>query len=201
MQKELVAQGAEAKLYMTKYLGRKALLKERVPKGYRNPALDGRIRFSRTRDEALLLRSAREAGVRTPVVFKIERKRASLWMEFVEGKRLKEALDGKSLELCREAGGETAKMHSAGIVHGDLTTSNIIVEDGKTAFIDFGLGFKSGKEEDFAVDLLNFKKTYMATHCSLPEGWRMFVEGYRRGGGRKSVVERISAIESRARYH
>ncbi len=201
MQKKLIAHGAEAKLFKTEYLGKKALLKERVPKGYRDAELDEKIRFARTRDEAMLLHAARTAGIRTPVVFKIEKKKASLWMEFIEGKRLKEFLSKKSVGICERVGKEIARMHLAGIVHGDLTTSNIIVEGNGIAFIDFGLGFKSSKEEDFAVDLLNFKKTFEATHCSLQKGWDLLVKRYLDGKGKKSVVERVDVVEARGRYH
>ncbi len=231
MIKELIAQGAEAKIFSSEYLGKKTVLKERVPKGYRNSELDEIIRFERARDEAMLLQSARKAGVRSPAVYRIDKKNAGIEMEKIKGERLKDCLSKENVLLCRLAGEQVSKLHSAGIVHGDLTTSNMIVEEDKSgnkatedkttkrkttenktaknkaigsktiAFIDFGLGFKTNKEEDFAVDLLNFKKTYEATHCSVEDGWKLFLEGYLAEKGKKEIVSRIAIVEGRGRYH
>ena len=112
-------------------------------------------------------------------------------------------MEKKNLEICREIGKAIARMHEADLIHGDLTTSNILLEGGKLYFIDFGLGFYSKKIEDKAVDLLVFKKTYEATHCNLPEGWGMILEGYLKeyGAAGKAIAGQIEKIEQRARYH
>ena len=93
-------------------------------------------------------------------------------------------------------------MHEANLVHGDLTTSNILVEEKELSFIDFGLGKTSAKLEDKAVDLLVFRKTFEATHVELmPKGWDLIIEGYLSNGGKKQVLEQMKKVEERVRYH
>ena len=201
-EKILIRQGAEANLYKSEYLGKDALIKERIPKSYRNAELDSEIRKKRTKEEAQLLHNAKMLGVRTPLIYEIEREGSAIIMEFIEGKRMKDALNGKNLNLCKLLGNKIGILHANGIVHGDLTTSNIIIHNGAPTFIDFGLGFYSRKIEDFAVDLLNFKKTYNATHFNLPGGWELLLRGYMKESGAraKQVIKQVAEIEARARY-
>ncbi len=199
---ELLRQGAEAKLFRARFEGKKALLKKRVPKAYRNKELDDRLRSTRTTGEATLLRKARSLGVNTPQVYSVDKAGKEILMEFVEGKRLKDVLTGKNLGLCKQVGEAIALMHENGLIHGDLTTSNVMVKGKELFFIDFGLGKQSKKLEDKAVDLLVFKKTFEATHVELmPRGWEMILEGYLGKGGKKEVLVQMKKVEERARYH
>jgi Kae1-associated kinase Bud32 len=118
--------------------------------------------------------------------------------------RVKEIIEEKK-ELCSLIGKEIKKMHSVGIVHGDLTTSNIIYinnknskDSGKIFFIDFGLGYFSKKTEDLATDLVVFKKTFNSTHSSLKKGWELVLEGY---APNEQMIKQMEKIEKRARYH
>lgn len=198
----LLRSGAEASLFETKYFGRKALLKKRLPKSYRHKELDEKIRLDRTRQEAWLLHRAKEAGIRTPCIYRIDRKNSEILLEFVEGKRAKEALNKKNQKkLCGTIGKAIARMHNAGIIHGDLTTSNIIVKGKTLVFVDFGLGFFSRKIEDMAVDLLSFKKTFEATHCRLTKGWKALLKRYcSESNLGDSAAKQITEVEARARY-
>jgi Kae1-associated kinase Bud32 len=199
---ELLKRGAEAELYKTEYLKDIVLLKKRLPKEYRHKLLDEKIRKERIRQECYLLHYAKELGVRTPVIFKVDEKESSIYMEYIRGKRLKDILSEKNLSLCEEAGKAIGRMHSKDLVHGDLTTSNILIHNNGLVFIDFGLGKQSGKTEDKAVDLLVFKKTYLATHYSLKKGWELIIKGYEKANKQgKEIVKHIEAIETRARYH
>jgi len=199
---KLVAQGAEAKLFKTEFGGKPALLKQRVPKGYRCKELDNVLRSERTNCEASLLRKARSIGVKTPMIYGIDKGKKEIAMEFIEGKRLKDVLEKENIELCRQVGEIIASMHESNLVHGDLTTSNILVKGGELYFIDFGLGKSSAKAEDKAVDLLVFKKTFEATHCELmPKGWELILEGYLEKGGKKDVLGQMEKVEARVRYH
>ena len=200
---KLISRGAEAELYKTDYLGRKALLKIRSAKPYRNKLLDEKIRRRRLKDEAAMLHRAKSAGVRTPVIYKIDEENAAILMEFVEGKRLKDLFkQGKSMWLRwgTPVGVNIGKMHENGIIHGDLTTSNILLHNKNLVFIDFGLGFFSRKTEDKAVDLLVFKKTFMATHPELGGVWKRILKGYLEGGGSRAVIGHMGKVEARARY-
>ncbi|MFH1224717.1 MAG: KEOPS complex kinase/ATPase Bud32 [Candidatus Diapherotrites archaeon] len=213
----LIAKGAEAELWRTDYLGRPALVKRRVPKKYRNSALDARIRRLRTKEECLLLHRAKECGVRAPLIYNVDRAGTEIVMEFVDGEKLRDVMrkKGKNKKnvfgFCSEVGRNVAKLHRGGLVHGDLTTSNIIVPNQKPkktakaglVFVDFGLGFMSSRTEDFAVDLLVFKKTFSATHWELmPKGWEAIMQGYARGNPKGREIERkVEAVEGRVRYH
>lgn len=160
MARQIIQQGAEAILYREG----DELVKDRIQKGYRLPEMDARIRKLRTRTEARILDMAAREGVSVPRVLRTEEN--VLRMEFIEGLKAKDALN--SLEepelekVWAMIGKAAAKLHSAGIMHGDLTTSNMIVtqiKNGKTTdkstlfLIDFGLSRLSGRVEDLAVDL------------------------------------------------
>ncbi len=195
-----IAKGAEAVLYKTAYLGKPSVVKERVEKKYRVQALDERIQSQRTRLECKLLNESKKAGVRTPLVYRVDRKNASITMEFIPGKKLRDALNEKNTRYCKQLGEWAALLHANGIIHGDLTTSNVIVQGKKAVLVDFGLGYFSSKLEDQAVDLLGLKKTYHSTHYSVPQGWKAILQGYSKYAKSRLVVAHISEIEKRARY-
>lgn len=202
--------GAEAKLTEEIFEGKRVLLKNRVKKNYRHPSLDQTIRKIRTKGEAKLLREA-SLFVNTPKVIEVDESEGKIKMEFIKGKRLKEVIE-KNNSLCIEAGEGIRKLHDAGIIHGDLTTSNIIFlksskdpeiksrikKHGPLFFIDFGLGYFSKNIEAKATDLIVFKKTFNATHSKLKNGWDLVMKGYNPS---PELIERIQAVEKRARYH
>jgi len=199
---QLIRQGAEAKLFKTEFEGKPALLKQRVPKAYRCAQLDERLRKERTSIESSLLRAARQLGISTPLVFSVEKGKSEILMQFIDGPRIKDVLSKKNLKICRQIGSAIALMHESNLIHGDLTTSNILLDGKKLFFIDFGLGYRSNKLEDKAVDLLVFKKTFEATHCRLmPKGWEMIIRGYLKAGGSDGIVKQMQKVEQRVRYH
>lgn len=192
--------GAEAELTETFFDGKKALLKKRIPKNYRSKKLDDEIRKKRTRGEVKLIKNA-GLSVKVPQILSVDEKNAEILMEFIEGKMLKELIESKPY-LCEKAGQQIKKIHDLGIIHGDLTTSNIMVRGAEKkeelVFIDFGLGFFSKKVEDKATDLIVFKKTFNATHSSLKKGWEKVMKGYNPS---KEMLTQMEKIEKRARYH
>ncbi|RZN48991.1 Kae1-associated serine/threonine protein kinase [archaeon] len=208
----LINQGAEAKLYhMTgqEYCGVSLpydlVVKERVRKRYRIPPLDSRIVLSRTIHEARLLHEAKRAGVHTPTLFFIDTTRHAIVMEHIEGTRVKERLldaPRTSLDLVVRIGADVGRLHAHGIVHGDLTTSNLILRDGDVVFIDFGLGEFSPDVEPQAVDLHLFKQALMSTHYEMTNSyWERFLEGYKTTmPASDEIIERIADIEQRGRY-
>jgi Kae1-associated kinase Bud32 len=198
---QVIKQGAEAVLYKTSFGGREAVLKDRLPKKYRNEKLDAKIRKTRTRIEAALLRKARGLGVNTPEVYDVDAEKGTICMQFVQGGIVKDILrGGENLEICREIGKNIARMHEGGLIHGDLTTSNIISHKDGLFFIDFGLGFEGRRIEDMAVDLLVFRKTFEATHCTLMRGWDYVIEGYGKMPLAPQVLKQMEKVEKRRRY-
>ncbi len=138
--------GAEAVVNRTVFLGRNAVVKDRISKKYRAKGLDEKLRQSRTRVEARILNRAKTAGVKCPTVLKVDD--FSITMTFMEGKR-----PVMSKEESIEAGRILAMLHSAGIIHGDYTPANLLKSGKGLSVIDFGLGFFSNYTEDQAVDV------------------------------------------------
>ena len=191
---ELIAKGAESNIVKSDYLGEKAVVKDRIPKGYRIPEIDDKIRRARTKEEAKLLSDAKRAGVRTPVLYDIDLHDKTITMEEIGGVMLKEVIDD---DLAFELGGEISKLHSADIIHGDITTSNIMLSEGDLVFIDFGLGRYSQLREDKAVDLLVLKKSLQSIDYNLAlRYFDLILKGY----GDESIINAINDIESRGRY-
>lgn len=197
---QLIKKCAEADLFETNFLDQKTLLKKRIAKSYRNEQLDNDLRLSRTRQESRMLSKAKRAGVLTPLIYFIDEKNYAIYMEFIEGRPVKNTIE-LDIALAKNIGREIAKLHQANIIHGDLTTSNIMLDSNKLIFIDFGLSFQSRDTEDKAVDLLVFKRTLEATHNKIfEETWKLIVDGYLEIGEKK-VFDRLRDVEKRARYH
>jgi len=203
---KLIKRGAEAKLFLSKKDGQKILIKDRIKKKYRISQIDEKIRKNRTSQEFNLLSEARRNGVPTPRILDVDKKNYKIIMEFIEGERIKELLnksDKKTIEkLCFEIGKLIGKLHSAGLIHGDLTTSNMILKDEKIYFIDFGLGSFSKKIEDQGTDLRLLHEALKSTHYQiLDTSWKNIIKGYKSEHSKADMVmNRVSEIEKRARY-
>lgn len=206
----IISRGAEATIERIQLFGKGAVKKTRVPKGYRHPALDEKLRKERLSHEAKMLHEVKSFGIRTPVLYALDKNEMAIYMEYIDAPRLKHVLLSKAKgklreELCREFGKQIAQLHNHNIVHGDLTTSNVLVKNEKTkkpelVFIDFGLAQITPKIEDKAVDLVNLKKTFTATHSDFLQGWDLIVQGYTDNHGRKEVLAQMKEVESRIRY-
>ncbi len=205
---ELIKKGAEAELYRIEWMGYPAVLKRRIPKAYRHPQLDYAIRRSRTIKEAQLLSEARRAGVPTPPVFSVNLKDTSIIMRYIEGPTLRSVFDelseSEKAKVCEHVGELVAKLHLAGIVHGDLTPANLIVVGDEIFFVDFGLAERSKSVEDRGVDLYLLKRALTSAHYRYAElSFSHVVVGYSSVVGEeeaKKVMERVGEIEKRGRY-
>ncbi|ACJ16197.1 serine/threonine protein kinase [Thermococcus onnurineus NA1] len=212
---ELIKQGAEAKIYLAHFEelyfpwdNEKVIIKHRIPKRYRIKEIDEGLRKERTVREARVLHKAKEFGVNCPYVYEVDLRDMKIVMEFIEGERLKELLESvpveERLNLCREIGRQVGKLHEAGIVHGDLTTSNMILRHGKVYLIDFGLADFDPTLEAQGVDLHLLKRAMESTHYTwFEKGFEEVLEGYAEVRGREKAEElkaKIEEIESRGRY-
>lgn len=189
---EKFAQGAEAIIY----LNGKRIIKYRIKKSYRIPEIDTRLRISRTKAEARLIERAKKAGLNVPEVINISK--TKLIMTYIYGEKLRDyLLYSKDFKIMSQFGKAVYKMHSSNIIHGDLTTSNLIKQNNDIYFIDFGLGQFSTKIEDKAVDLHVFKECLNSKHFDIfEEAWKTFQKTYYL----KEVLERLKRVESRGRY-
>jgi Kae1-associated kinase Bud32 len=198
----LIKKGAEARLYLAELQGRKVIVKTRFPKKYRPSELDERIRVYRTAHESQLIHEAKLAGVPTPTIFLVDMHNATITMEFMEGKQVKQLLDSLSIterkRLCLRLGELIGKLHCQGLIHGDLTTSNMILNaEGKVFLVDFGRGEKNTELEAKGVDL-------QSTHFQFAEEcFQNVMHGYSAVLGMeetRKVLEKIREIERRGRY-
>ncbi|KUK72557.1 MAG: putative bifunctional tRNA threonylcarbamoyladenosine biosynthesis protein [Methanobacterium sp. 42_16] len=207
---ELLAKGAEANIYPDHYLGEEVLVKKRVVKSYRIKEIDDYLRKKRTKNEAKLMAEAKRCGVVTPLVYDVDLKEYSITMEKVQGLEVKKIFSSEDpldlnqiRSISRTIGENVARLHDCGLIHGDLTTSNLILgEDGKSVvFIDFGLGKVSDLVEDKGVDLLVFKKAINGIHHDISqECFDHILKGYEGARDYREVVAKIEEIEGRGRY-
>jgi Kae1-associated kinase Bud32 len=190
MNSKLIAVGAEAVVYEDTMFDKKVIIKKRQAKEYRNKILDIKIRKTRNKEEAILLRKVKDIHLNTPAIFYIGTDK--IIMEKI--------IDSKEhAQLLKDIGENIAKLHNNNIIHGDLNLINIMTNKRNIYFIDFGLGFISNKIEDKATDLLVFKKTLLSSKAT--EGyWQDILDGYKKNTSDKEIIVQIGAIEKRGRY-
>jgi Kae1-associated kinase Bud32 len=202
---ELIKRGAEAEIHFAEWKSRKVALKKRIPKTYRLKEIDKRLREARTKLEAKLISEARSLGVSTPLIFDVDRVKSQIMMEFIQGERIKEALYQADFEkqksLCLDIGKSVGKLHKNHLIHGDLTTSNMILMDDRIYFIDFSLGGKSKEIEAKGVDLHLLSEAFESTHSEILELFDYVLEGYKSEySDADKVIKKVKEIEKRGRY-
>lgn len=173
------------------------IVKERIPKSYRHPLLDQKLRQFRTKREATVLKKLQIAAPQL-----IAQDKTTLRMSYVEGKQLKELLDTQPV-IAKEVGLLLAQLHDQNIIHGDVTTSNMIYDQQskKLFFIDFGLSYFSQKIEDKAVDIHLLKQALESKHHTVWEkAYQYFLKGYAQSAHAEEVLARLQVVESRGRY-
>ena len=172
------------------------ILKQRIPKRYRIKEVDEQLRRDRTKSEAKMISEARRSGIPTPIIYDVTD--YDIKMEYLEGVQLKHVLD---IDLCKGIGELVGRLHTSGIVHGDLTTSNMILSQGRVYLIDFGLAYFDHSTEARGVDVHVLFQTFESTHDEHEALMNAFISGYEKTfDGAKEVVQRVKAIESRGRY-
>ncbi|TVU31113.1 hypothetical protein EJB05_22784, partial [Eragrostis curvula] len=173
----LLKQGAEGRVFVSTFVGRKCVIKERFSKKYRHPLLDTKLTLKRLNAEARCMTKARRLGVPTPVLYAVDPLQHTLTFEYVDGLSVKDILLGfgsngvneeRLNDIATQIGNAVGKLHDGGLVHGDLTTSNMIIKnsDNQLVLIDFGLSFTSTIPEDKAVDLYVLERALISMHSS-----------------------------------
>jgi Kae1-associated kinase Bud32 len=198
---EILAKGAEAVIFRKEA---DIIVKRRIEKGYRIKEIDEKLRKLRTRHEATLLEKTSKV-INVPRIISVDEANKEVVMQFIPGKKLSQDLNSFPLkeqeEICLKIGKEVAKFHDIDIIHGDLTTSNIILKDKDIYFIDFGLGFHSLRVEDKAVDLHLLKEALEAKHFM---HWKALfdkiIEGYQKSKNHEKVLKQMEKVEKRGRY-
>lgn len=199
-------QGAEAKIIKSTYLGEQVIKKHRIKKTYRIKEIDDMLIAYRTKEEAKLIHAARKQGVSVPFIFDIDLQKGIITMAYIKGKRVKDIFedipDKKRKELCYSIGIAIARLHNSDIIHGDITTSNMIFSENKIYFIDFGLGEINTELESKGVDLHVLMETMESTHSIYTNYFSYVMKGYKKEymGDIKQVERKINDIILRGRY-
>jgi TP53 regulating kinase-like protein len=176
----------------------------------------------------VLLKCAKE-GVRVPGVLGVSWEEGWVAAEWIEGPTVKAAVRGRDTEgegsegalrgLMRRIGNAVGRLHAVGVVHGDLTTSNMMLRpgsgestagegekqegglEGEIVLIDFGLAAQTVQEEDRAVDLYVLERAFGSTHPREEGMFGEVLEGYREAfpKGSKGTLRRLEDVRMRGR--
>ena len=192
-----IAQGAEAKLYLTD----SKIIKDRFEKDYRIKEIDKKLRKSRTKSEAKIFGKLADINFPSPKLINTDKKQ-KITMEYIKGPKVRDILEEKDYKkLSTEIGKKIAILHNNNIIHGDLTTSNMILSK-EIYFIDFGLSYFSHKIEDRAVDLHLLKQALESKHYKIWEKcFKAAIKAYKKESKQaKEVLKRLETVEKRGRY-
>jgi len=212
VKEKLIHKGAEASLYYGHWFEKEVIFKHRIPKKYRIESLDRKIRTLRTLNEARALIKVKEYGIKTPQVYEIDTENSIIIMKYISGTKLKNLIesitDKKKKEIFHKLGSIVAILHINGHIHGDITTSNVIIAQNEVIFlIDFGLHDYSDSIEDKSVDLHLLKRVLISSHGNNYKlCFNAFIDGYcseytERGiNNCNEIIKNISIIETRGRY-
>lgn len=211
----MIKQGAEARLYSGTFMEQKVIVKERFSKKYRHPELDKQLTKDRHKAEARALMRCKQIGVRAPTLYLCDNLSHSLVMDEMVGcTTARDFIDsalvsgdtGGLERLADLVGGTVGQMHLAGLIHGDITTSNMLVVQTAGEFqlvmIDFGLSFQEGVAEDKGVDLYVLERALLSTHPNTEHVFARMLAAYKkklRGKGAEEVVEKFEEIRLRGR--
>ena len=237
---KVLSQGAEGKIYLTKFLDKLCLVKERFIKQYRVKELDTKLTKSRILNETRNISRASKNGINVPTIYFVNLIERKIYMEYINnGCQLKEILTyifqlndlntyEKFLEkIINDLGNMISKLHSNGIVHGDLTPSNIILKiksnenndtnlnSGKDEIlklknydymylIDFGLSSMTTSNqsgiEDKAVDLYVLKRAMISNNPKSEEVFEKVINIYENNcDNGKKIIEHYKKVEMRGR--
>lgn len=225
----VISQGAEALVFSTDVhpyspeANSRYIVKYRPRKPYRHAKIDSMITKLRTVGEAKFMAKLTKLGVRAPGLILLDAANGIIWMEYVgtvlpdgsvssaknylwllEKSGDKDSCVSTEVEQILRATGEAiGKLHMNDMIHGDLTTSNLILQDDDAYLIDFGLSSYSLLPEDKAVDLYVMERAVVSTHSDYADQYNMWLlQGYQTAhekmasvGGRKKLQETMRKLE------
>lgn len=205
---EIISVGAEAILIKDIWYNINVLKKIRIKKKYRHSLLDMYLRRKRTIRESKILLRVKRLGIPCPTILDIDLDNNMIVMDYIEGKRVRDIINSYDTnflkKIFRELGRNIGLLHKNGIIHGDLTTSNMILYEDKIFLIDFGLGIFSNNIEDMGVDVHLFLRSLESFHTEVKDIlFKSFIQGYKDIVGEefvKKIFNQIEEIRSRGRY-
>lgn len=119
-------------------------------------------------------------------------------------------LEEQLTPLATGVGRILAKMHDEDVVHGDLTTSNMLLrrstgeagagEELSLVLIDFGLSYISALPEDKGVDLYVLEKAFLSTHPNTEALFGELLKSYVASSRKSSaVIKKLDEVRLRGR--
>ncbi|XP_043650354.1 EKC/KEOPS complex subunit Tp53rk [Drosophila teissieri] len=218
MSVEILKQGAEGRLYLGEFKGEACLIKERFVKKYRHPELDTQITRQRMKAEAKASARCLAAGILAPRILHSDLNTHKLYMEYFDAAKtakqfIQETVSTQTedvamkslLAFCTRIGQIIGKMHSNHIIHGDLTTSNILINrkgvDYDVILIDFGLSHYNEATEDKGVDLYVLERALLSTHSEQPYLFEHILAAYREAYSKdtQAVLSKFEEVRARGR--
>lgn len=218
---KILYQGAEGRIYVGKFKDQECLVKERFVKAYRHPTLDQHLTKSRMKAEEKAHKRCENAGVLTPKLFGIDFRARKIFMEYLKTSiTAKQYIiqyldaekpdDNKISKLMKCIGINVAKLHDNNIIHGDLTSSNILIRpkggcedfsDYDIVMIDFGLSYHSTSVEDKGVDLYVLERALISTHSKFTMLFTKILGAYTEEykAGYKDAVKKLNEVRARGR--
>lgn len=221
---EILKQGAEARLLLGDFNGERCLIKERFAKKYRHPDLDASLTKERMRAEAKAASRCQAAGIRVPKVIHMDLNSRRIYMEYFEKSiTVKDYInsivvtndatkqDRLLLDLGNRIGAVIGTLHANNIIHGDLTTSNMLIDPrGKydnpfdkyeLITIDFGLASYGQSAEQKGVDLYVLERALLSTHSTVPNLFSTILDTYQENNVKssKEVISKFEDVRARGR--
>ena len=188
-----------------------AIVKERFVKTYRLAALDKKLSHRRMSQEVRSMVRCRRHGIRAPAVYHMDLQRRLIYMEDIaDGMIMRDYImqldteEGSTTleQLMELMGGVLAKMHNIDVVHGDLTTSNMVynAETKEMTLIDFGLSYVSSLAEDKGVDLYVLERAFLSTHPNTETLFKVLLQSYVGSShNSKAVIDKLDEVRLRGR--
>ncbi|KAF2078029.1 hypothetical protein CYY_000667 [Polysphondylium violaceum] len=223
----LLSQGAEAKTYKIDLYGIKCIVKERFVKAYRHPTLDQKISGKRILQEVRSLNKCKKNGIDVPALLLVDVPSNRIYMEYIDGITVKQYLYNcfdqsketsttttqtqteahqQQIDICAEIGKQIARIHDLNIVHGDLTTSNMLLRNNSKSnivFIDFGLSYTSTMTEDKAVDMYVLERAFISTHPNSELLFKEILDSYQKNSPSpkvaKAILDKLDQVRLRGR--
>ena len=216
----LVCQCAESSIFIKPNLpelsiDREVIVKLRHPKKYRIPEIESSLSTSRIKQEVANMNKARKLKLNVPEIYHVDYNQKAIFMEYLKHhvtlKSALKAMDGQevidesSKAILQKCGEICATLHNSGLNHGDLTSSNIMVNLSECSvyLIDFGLSFVSNNIEDKAVDLYIFEKSLLCEESSekmLNDLQELFMKGYSlKSSSFEQIINRLHKVKARGR--
>jgi TP53 regulating kinase-like protein len=211
---KVIKQGAEAKLYVGTYNEKQCLIKERFVKNYRLQELDKTLTKQRIKAEQKTIKRCEDAQIKVPAIFNVDFNERKIYMEYFDKAITAKdyivqihANETKLDELCKRIGQIIGKFHFNNIIHGDLTTSNMLIErkaenddDYDLIMIDFGLSSYSTNNEDKGVDLYVLERALLSTHSTLPHLFEKILVHYKEANKNSAeTIKRFEDVRARGR--